>query len=194
VSITGDEHRAHSQVERYYDYIQEQAAKGVCVKLIWIIEGENGVRSLYNSLPLVQGVDGMINYWIAISDQYVATSFNLNHTAYLTAKLIQGFFERTLPNPVKLLNGSRIDRHHAHSTNMAPEVDNTDRGVTRGSESLSSLLSYFPGVKSNVAKELASTGMSIKEILQMSESDLVKIKGISDKSARVIFDGFNMIN
>lgn len=190
-SITQPDHRAHRQVEAYYAYQQEQAKKGIPVKFVWIIESEDyGSKGLYNALELVQQMDGFINYQIAISDQYVTTAFNINHLAYLVVKLTQGYFERQLTNAVRV-NNVRVDLKHEKSASTLNASDE-DRGVTQSKNNLASLLSYIPNIRSNVAKELASTGKEFAEIVQMTESELLKVKGVSKKSATAIFESFHM--
>jgi ERCC4-type nuclease len=190
-SITQPDHRAHRQVEAYYAYQQEQAKKGIPVKFIWIIEGEDyGSRGIYNTLPMIQQMDGFVNYQIAISDQYVATAFNINHLAYLAVKFTQGWFERRLTNAVRV-NNVRIDLKHEKSTSTLTASD-SDRGVTQSKNNLTSLLSYIPNIRSNVAKELASCGKTFAEIVQMTESELLEVKGVSKKSATAIFESFHM--
>jgi len=83
-SITSDYSHAHSQVERMYAYQQAKLEQGVYVKVVWLVEGMNdGATGLYHSLPEPKQVDGWVNYLVAISDQYLVTSFNVEHTCSL---------------------------------------------------------------------------------------------------------------
>jgi ERCC4-type nuclease len=191
VSIRGDDHRAHSQVERYYEYQQSMARKGVAVRFIWIIEGENeGARGLYHGLPEIKQMDGMINYITGISDQYLVSTYNLTHTAYLITKLIQGYFERELTYKVRI-HDSRVDKKHDRVLMDVPE-STQDRGVTRKVDGLAPMLSYIPGISSNVAKELAATGKSFAEIVQMNREELLAIKGVGAGKADIIIASFGL--
>lgn len=187
--ITNENHHAHDQIERYYQYVQEKAEQGIHVKVIWIFENEDE-RTLYNSLNLAKQVDGWVNLSIAISDQYIATSFNLVHTAYLVTKFAQGFLERKLTYPVKV-NGQRIDKEKPHKLRKAIVVDKEDRGILRASASIAATLALMPGIPTNIAKELASTNMSINQITSMTFEQIKAIKGVGDKRANEIFSMFN---
>jgi ERCC4-type nuclease len=192
-NIKSDDKHAHDQVERGYAYKQQKAKEGVAVKIIWIIEGEDeGSRMLYNILPAVQQVDGWIGYCLAISDQYMVSTFNVNHTAYMVAKMGQCYLERKLTNPVKTMAGVRIDTAKQISLRKEVSLDeDTDRGVVSARSGVSQMLSFFPSIPMNVAKELANTGKSIKQITAMSNKELLDIKGVGDKRASDIFNDFN---
>ncbi|MFQ3193092.1 MAG: ERCC4-type nuclease [Paraglaciecola sp.] len=192
-NIKSDDKHAHDQVEKSYSYKQQKAKEGVAVKIIWIIEGEDeGSRMLYNILPRIEQVDGWIGYCLAISDQYMVNTFNVNHTAYMAAKIGQCFLERKLTNPVKTDAGQRIDT--AKQISLRKEVpldEDTDRGVVSARSGVAQMLSFFPSIPMNVAKELANTGKSIKQITAMSNKELLDIKGVGDKRASDIFNDFN---
>jgi ERCC4-type nuclease len=186
---------AHDQAERYYDETQELNRNGIRMKTIWIVEGQdNGERALYNALPAIQNVDGMVAYLTGILDQPVITSFSLNHTVYLTLKLIQCFFERELFYKLKtnapLANRKKTERM---ATQTAAAETNSDHGVTRAKNDLASMLSYIPSIKKNVAVELANTGRSYREIICMSLDEIHSIKGVGAKSAQEIYADFNKL-
>ena len=190
-SIMGPQKHGHDQIERYFQHQQEQLAKGIHVKVIWIIENEEK-RTVYNSLELAKQVDGWINLQVAISDQYMVTSFNLEHTAYLVTKFAQGFLERKLTYPVKV-NGKRIDTAKPHKFRNPETLDTHDRGINRAQASIAATLCGMPNIPSNVAKELASTGKSLREIFAMDLTAILALKGIGEKRGTDISSTFNDI-
>lgn len=195
-SIVGSSGHAHDQAERYFDEIQKLRSEGKRCSVVWLVEGEkNGDQSMYNSLEKVQQMDGWVNYITMIVQQQILQTYSLEHTAYLTLKLIQGFFEQTLFYKVKtgspLVNRSAKDRNAA--TVVYSEEPVKDRGVTRNKNGLAAMLSYIPSIKKNVAEELAKTGLSFKEIVSMSKEQLMMIKGVGERSAMEIFEDFNKI-
>lgn len=187
--ITDENHHAHDQIERYYQYIQEKAEVGVHVKVIWIFENEEE-RTLYNALNAPRQMDGWLNLSIAISDQYVANTYNLVHTGYLITKFAQGFLERTLTNAIRV-GGKRIDKPKPHKLRKNIAIDKTDRGISRAEASIAATLSLMPNIPSNVAKEMANTGRSINQITSMSYEEIKALKGVGDKRAKEIYSTFN---
>jgi ERCC4-type nuclease len=182
---------AHDQAERYYDKQRELEKLGIRMQVIWIVEGEaEGQRMLYNALDKCVNMDGWLNYIATIVNQQTIQSFNSNHTAYLIAKLAQGFIERELYYKVKSGN-PLINRVHTHSVLSTNKSEDSDHGVTRAKNNLSSLLSYIPAIKSNVANELSKLDKSFAEITQMSIKELLEVKGIGKVSAQEIYDDFN---
>ena len=196
--IVKNNHHAHEQSERYFSYTQEKAKEGVTVKVIWIIEAEGeGGRLLYNVLPQVKMMDGMVSYLAVINDQHIIQSYSTNHTVYLIAKLAQAFIEQALFYPVKV-NNVRIDKtkkQRQELINAATIEGNSkasDHGVVIARNGLEQMLSVFPSIRGNVAKELTSTGKSFSEIASMSIADLESIKGIGRQSAERIYEHFNL--
>ena len=189
--ITNSSHHSHDQIERLYQYVQEKAEQGIHVKVIWIFENQ-GDRTLYNMLPQARQTDGWVNLSLAISDQYIATSYNLVHTAYLICKFAQGFLERKLTYPVKV-NGSRIDTAKPHKLRKVLAGDTADRGISRAQASIAATLSGMPSIPANVAKELALTGKCLREIFSMSHEELQNVKGVGAKLGVAIYSTFNDI-
>ena len=199
-NITSDAKHAHEQAERYYRSVVNSASEGVHMQVIWIVECEKNtvgqIRTLYNVLPQVKQMDGWINYISGICGQQTIQTYNLNHTAYIIAKLIQGFIEQSLYYPVKVRN-SRVDissseRKKLNKALVQPSVDITDKGVISAADGLKGLLSLMPGINTRVAHALAMTGKSLAEITAMSEAELNEIRGIGSKTAKIIFQVFNM--
>ena len=127
-----------------------------------------------------------------INDQSVHQTWSMKHTVYVANKYIQGFFEQKLAYPVKTGNPnimrSKQERINAKSTS----VKNIESGVVRHTSSdLAQMLSYIPAINTKVARNLASTGKSFAEILQMNVDELQKIHGIGDKTAELIYSTFN---
>jgi len=186
--------RSHDQCERMFDAVNEIRAQGKRARAIWIIESQSTENALLHStLSTIQAVDGLINYLDLISDQSVHQSYCMKHSVYMMAKYIQGFFEQKLYYSVKSSNPSimrsKKDRIAAKSIIANEERDS---GVTHHtSDALHQMLSYIPHINTAVAKELANTGKSFAEILQMSQSELEEIKGIGKKSAEKIANTFN---
>lgn len=182
---------AHDQAERYYDKQREMEALGIRMQVIWIVEGENeGQRMLYNALPKSVQMDGWVNYIATIVNQQTIQSYNENHTAYLIGKLAQGFIEKSLYYKVKSGN-PLVNRVHNHEPLIHSHDEENDHGVTRVNNSLASMLSYIPSIKSNVAEELSKLNKTFSEITQMSIDELMKVKGIGKKSSQEIYNDFN---
>lgn len=186
--------RSHDQSERLFDAVNELRKQGVRARAIWLVEAQNANNvMLHSSLPIMQGVDGLINYFDMINDQSVHQTFSMNHTVYVAAKYIQGFFEQKLYKSVQSKNPSimRSYKDRVAAKTILP-TDERDSGVTRHtSTELAQMLSYIPSVSTAIAKELASTGRSFAEVLQMTEDELLSIKGIGKQTAQNIFRVFN---
>lgn len=185
---------AHNQAERYFNEVQNLQRHGKRMKVMWIIESQNdGARVLYNTLPKVQNVDGMISYLSAMLDQPVSNSFNMRHTVYQALKFAQCFFEQQLFYKLQtqspLANRSGAERLAIRATPQ--ESKDNDHGVTRAENNVASMLAYIPSIRLNVAKELAKTGKSYKEIVCMTIDELLAIKGIGEQSAKQIHSDFN---
>jgi ERCC4-type nuclease len=184
----------HSQAERHADYVHDRAAQGVHTRVVWIIEGEDeGSRLLYNTLPQVKQTDGMVNYLVGVLGQHIIQSYSTNHTAYLIAKLTQGFLEQELYRPVKV-GAVRIDRSKKErrlKSAILPHSAESYRGVLMAANGLAQMLSLMPGIKTNVAKEMAATGLSLAQIVNMSLEEISALKGVGPKSAKEIHDLFN---
>ncbi|TNC80198.1 MAG: hypothetical protein C9356_14825 [Oleiphilus sp.] len=192
--IVRDDRHCHEQAERYFSYAQERAKEGVYIQVIWVIEAENqGKRLLYNTLPEVKQIDGMVSYLTVINRQSVVQSYGENHTAYLIAKFAQAFIEESLFYPVKV-NDIRIDKTKSqrHAISGLPDQSDSNHGVVISTQGLEQMLSVFPGIKSNVAKELAKTGRSFAEIVSMSVDELKSVKGIGTQSAIKLHHYFNL--
>jgi ERCC4-type nuclease len=188
--VVRDDHHVHEQSERYYDYVFKRSEEGKHTKAIWIIEGEkNGDRLLYNTLPQIKQMDGLINYLTVINEQPVVWSYSQVHTAYLLAKFAQGWLERELFYSVKVGN-VRIDKAKAKRAGV--DKRNEPTSVIDAKKGLLDMLSLFPDIRTNVARELAASGRSFAEIVSMSESELLKVKGVGVESAKRIYRNFNM--
>lgn len=178
VSITKRDRRAHSQTERLHTYQQERAAEGVLVKVIWIVEGPAGI---YGVLPNTNQMAGWVNYQCAISEQYIVESFSTEMTAYLTAKFIQGFFERELT--IKIRIGGKEIRH----TSDAPTSPSLlkDRGVTHAHD-FQNFLMYMPGVSRKNVEAIAAKAQSLSGLVNLSEDELIELPGVGPKTAKTI--------
>ncbi|APD92292.1 hypothetical protein BM525_20740 (plasmid) [Alteromonas mediterranea] len=178
VSITKSDRRAHSQTERLHTYQQERAAEGVLVKVIWIVEGPAGI---YGVLPNTNQMAGWVNYQCAISEQYIVESFSTEMTAYLTAKFIQGFFERELT--IKIRIGGKEIRH----TSDAPTSPSLlkDRGVTHAHD-FQNFLMYMPGVSRKNVEAIAAKAQNLSGLVNLSEEDLIELPGVGPKTAKTI--------
>lgn len=186
---------AHDQAERYYNEMHRMNSQGQRMKVIWIVESQdNGQKGLYDALPQVQNVDGMIAYLTGILNQSVIQSFNINHTVYIALKLAQCFIEQELFYKLKT-NAPLANRKKKERTSL-PTISNdagNDHGVNRAVNDLASQLAYIPSLKKNVAVQLASTGRSYKQIINMTVEELQAIKGVGPKSAQDIYDDFNKV-
>ncbi|MAX01072.1 MAG: hypothetical protein CMN72_15835 [Sphingomonas sp.] len=191
-SVTNNQ-RSHDQSERLFDAVNKLKREGKRARAIWLIEAQTeGQNLIHSSLECVQNVDGLINYFDMINDQSVHQTWSMKHTVYVANKYIQGFFEQKLAYPVKTGNPnimrSKQERINAKSTS----VKNIESGVVRHTSSdLAQMLSYIPAINTKVARNLASTGKSFAEILQMNVDELQKIHGIGDKTAELIYSTFN---
>ena len=196
-AITGEQHRGHSQAERLYQYQQELAQEGVRVLVVWMIEAElGGKRSLYNTLPKTNQMDGMINYLVAILGQHVVQAFNLHHLCYLSMKFLQGFFEQELYYPVRTATGAQIDlkkeaRQQAKANMVA--AGNSNHGVSiPGRSNLFHVLTAFPHIDSRIANSLIESGLVLQDIIRLSENELSQFLGIGKVKARKIYSDFQM--
>lgn len=192
--IVRDDHHCHEQAERYFTYAQEKAKEGVKVQVIWIIEAEKqGERLIYNTLPEVKQMDGMVSYLTVINGQHVVQSYSEIHTAYLIAKFAQAFIEQALYYPIKV-NDVRIDKTKKQRQAISEVIEpaGNDHGVVISNQGLEQMLSVFPGIRSNVAKALADTGKSFAEIVNMSVNELKGVKGIGEQGAINLHENFNL--
>ncbi len=196
-SVTNNQ-RSHDQSERLFDAVNAIRNEGKRARAIWLVESQDDNRHLIHStLNTVQAVDGLINYFDMINDQSVHQTWGMKHSVYVAAKYIQGFFEQKLFYSVKTNNPSimrsKQDRIKAKLVGNSKEAESKDTGVIRHtSTKLEQMLSYIPNINRNVAKNLAATGKTFAEILQMTECELVQIKGIGLKSAQLIEETFQM--
>lgn len=196
--ITGEERHCHEQAERYWLLAQEQASQGGLLRVVWLIEAEqNGRRQLYNALPKIAQTDGWVNYLVGILGQSVVTTFSTNHSAYLIAKMAQGFLEGCLYYPVKV-GAKRIDLGHRERQRLtarpaAPAGEPADHGVIQGAHSLASLLALFPGVSTRAARGLAATGLSLAEIANLGEDALLEIEGVGPTTAARLREIFHSL-
>jgi ERCC4-type nuclease len=190
-------HHAHDQSERMFERVQQLRADGKRARAIWVVEGiEGGKTQLDNALPEIRQVSGLVGYLDAINDQSVLQSYSIRHTAYLVLKFAQAFFEQKLANTVKtknpMVNRSGKARLEAKA-NSAPIAQRESSGVVRHTATdLASMLSYIPSVNTKVAQNLAATGKSFAEILQMPLSEIMEIEGVGKKTAEQILNAFNM--
>ena len=193
-SVTQQAH-AHDQCERMSVFVNNFRKDGKRARAAWIVESlPTGPHLMYESLDLIQSVDGLINYFDMINDQSVYQSFSMNHTAYLIAKLAQGFFEQKLYYSVKtsnpLVNRSKKERLASKDETSIPT--DKDSGVTRHSSSdLQDMLSYLPGINKTGAANLAATGLSFVEIMNLSKQELSEIKGIGPKGLESLWQAIH---
>jgi ERCC4-type nuclease len=132
-----------------------------------------------------------------INEQSVHQSYSLNHTAYQVIKYAQCYFEQKLLQSVKTTN-QKINRSAKQrllaKEQRYQEPTKKDSGVTRHNKvNQRDMLSYIPGVSSNVAFELSNLGKSFADIMKMSVTDLELIKGVGKVSAERIFEAFNVM-
>lgn len=191
--------RSHDQSERLFDEVMKLRRLGKRAVAVWIIESmPEGPYLASEALQNIQNVDGLLNYFTMINDQPTFQTFSTQHTIYMSAKLIQGFFEQKLFKGVTTTNPqvtrSKKERIAAKQVS-APAPSTLDSGVTRHtSDKLQDMLAYIPGITTKTAKALAETGKTLSKITQMSEEELVAIHGIGAKSASRIFQSFNTTN
>jgi hypothetical protein len=201
-SVISDDCRFHRQAERLESYRLEQAAQGVRVLIVWMVEGsERGTRMLYNTLPEVRQMDGVVNYLTAILDHKVISVYNLHHLASMTMKIAQGFFERELFYPARAKRGgdrvdlTKAERNTPHSSFAH---DNTAGHGTQipgiklpPRERLVHILTGFPSINIRVAKALVESGLVLKDIINLSAADLIKFDGVGKILAEKIVQEFN---
>ncbi len=158
----------HDQVERLSDFRFARGDKET--KIVWIIESEQeGKRSLYNAFPETKQTDGVVNYITAIHNQHILQAYNKHHTAYLVAKLAQGFLEQELYYKVV---PSRCNIEARESSNYH----------------LYKMLLNIPGISHTTATHLLREGISIVELSKMSLLDLKKLKGVGEINAQKIYN------
>lgn len=178
----------HDQIERYYDYIQEKADKGITVKLYWIVEAEEGGnKTLYDSLPAIQHMEGWIGYSFGISDQPIHQTFSTHHTCYSICKMSQCYFERELFYKLKSHN------HKANRTKSNRDIltkESKHSGVFRRDDNLAGSLAAT-GIPINVAVELSKLNKSFREVAQMTKKELLAVKGIGETIANNILKIFD---
>lgn len=194
-AITGSQHRAHSQAERLYEYQQKMAESGVRVLIIWMIEAEcGGRRSMYNTLPKSNQMDGMINYLVAILGQHVVHTFNLHHLCYLCMKFVQGFFEQELFYPVRSATGAQIDKKKSERLGAKLSLpDSNAHGVSLpGRANLFHVLTSFPNIDSRIANSLISSGLVLIDIINLTEKELETFEGVGKVKAKKIYSDFQM--
>lgn len=194
-AIVGDQHRAHSQAERLCLYQQRFAAQGIKVQVLWIIEGElNGKRTLYNTLPKSNQMDGMVNYLVAILGQHVVQAYNMHHLCYLISKFVQGFFEQELYYPVRTATGSQVDlKRSERQASVINEKDDSSHGVSiPGRENLFHVLTAFKSINSRAANSLIESGLVLQDIIALTEKELSSFGGIGKTTAKKIYEDFRM--
>ena len=194
-SVINDLH-SHDQCERMFEYVQARKREGKRSRAIWLVEAqEDGKQLIDNALPDIRQVTGLINYFDMIADQSVIQSYSIEMSAYITAKFIQGFFEQKLYYPAKTTNARVNLSTKARLQCKAPDALNNGEGsgVQRHTaRDLVNILSYIPSINTKVAKELAATGKSFKEIVSMSLDQIKQVNGVGEKTAIKIFEDFNV--
>lgn len=190
-SITSS--RAHSQAERLYEHAANLRKDGWRVMVCWLVI-ESKTQALYDILPETKQMDGMLNYLTAILGQFVFHVFNDQHGAYLANKLVQGFNELKLTYPVKNETGQRVDiPKKAMKVTMAQtsheSVDGHNVQMAQTNQLLYTLTS-FASINMKTAKALAKTGKTLREILAMTEAELLGINGIGKTLAKKIMAEF----
>lgn len=194
-AIVGDQHRAHSQAERLSLYQQRYAEQGIKVQVVWIIEGElNGKRTLYNTLPKSNQMDGMVNYLVAILGQHVVLAYNTHHLCYLASKFVQGFFEQELYYPVRTSTGSQVDlKRSERQAHIINTKDENNHGVSiPGRENLFHVLTAFKSINSRIANSLIESGLVLQDIIALSEIELARFDGVGKVTATKIYNDFRM--
>ena len=161
--------------------------------VVWIIEGEEGVRSYHNTLPLIQQVIGWTNYFAGVCRMPFIESYSTTMTAYQILKIAQGYFEQELPNIVEIGN-TRIDKsgieRNAMTRRMKPSKVST-HGVRNSHNSLADLLANLPNFNTTIGRSLAATGKSFTEITQMTKEELLELNGIGKVKVEQILAVFN---
>lgn len=51
----------------------------------------------------------------------------------------------------------------------------------------------MPGIKKAIANELINTGKNLSEITRVSKEDLLRVKGVGEKAADIIYNVFNTV-
>lgn len=194
-SVITDLH-SHDQCERMFAYVQARKKEGKRTRAIWLVEAqEDGKQLIDNCLPEIRQVTGLLNYFDMIADQSVIQSYSMEMTAYITAKFIQGYFEQKLYYPAKTANPSvNLSTKARLQAKAHDQVSSTDgTGVTRHTaRDLVNILSYIPSINTKVARELAATGKTFKEIVSMPLEQIKQINGVGEKTAIKIFEDFNV--
>lgn len=187
--------RAHSQAERLYAHAAAMREQGWRVMVCWLVI-ESDTQSIYDVLPETKQMDGMINYLSAILGQHVFRVFNDQHGAYLVNKLVQGFNELKLTYSVKNESGQRVDipkKSMKIAAVPAEERDAASHNVNMAkTNQLLYTLTSFSSINMKTAKALQSTGKSLREILSMTESELIAVDGIGKKLAKNITAEFSI--
>ena len=119
--IIGDEKRAYKQMERYYALQQDALENNVELRVVWIIEGEDGVRGFHNTLPTLPQIIGWTNYFTGVTGTHFVESYSTTMSAYLTLKIAQGFFEQELPYTI-IVDDTRIDRNGNERSRMTKRI------------------------------------------------------------------------
>lgn len=192
--ISEDKH-CHDQAERYEDLRQAWAKEGRELKVFWFVESEKeGSLTLYNALDKTEQMDGWVSYLMSILNQPVVQTYSTNHTAYLLAKFTQGFVQQALPFPVKI-GTRRVDKAKKDRINAKQSISFTtssgERNAIRSDDGVRGMLINLPHINTRVAKVLADTGMSFKEIVSLDVSQLASFEGIGQVSAERIYHAFN---
>jgi len=177
---------AHSQSERYFEYMAEKAERGIHVRVLWVIEGEPAAGVLPNyALNGLPQLTGFINYLSMINDQFCVFTYDINHTAYTVVKMIQGYFERTLQQPVSIGKTAQVKRQRKDTLDSS--------GASRSGLNLRSQLLFIDGMTNPIANELSLLGKSFREIVCMSQDELLLIKNVGTKRAERIHAAFNVL-
>ncbi len=104
---------------------------------------------------LVQQIDGAISFLAVIQKISVWTTYNLNHTAYMIAKLA---------------------RHH--KSGLGYEVALRAKKPEKLLNKKSFVLEGITGVSAKIAKDLLAHFGSVQNVVNATEEELLKVKGL----------------
>jgi len=132
---------------------------------IFLLEGD--VYGNSGSL-LCQNIDGALSFLTTIQSISVLPTYNLNHTAYVIAKLASHFVGG-LYTPVTL-----------HKSKPSVMFDSQHY-----------IMESFPGISAGIAKLLIAKFGNIKNIINATKSELLEIPGMGPKKVEAFFKVIN---
>lgn len=185
---------AHRQAECLFEYQAQKAQEGSRVMVVWLIEGElDGRRMLYNAFPGTNQTDGVINLFSAILGQHILQCYNMHHLAYMTTKLVQGFFEQSLYYKVNAAE-RKSRTPNEHRTALLGAGAGQYHGIrTHDKNPLMQALMSIPSLKEPVVKQIMAKGHRLKDVLGYSHEDWLAYDGIGKILAAKLVDEISQL-